>query len=113
MDNGAISDSAVPVVHSISTLLSSFSVVLSALIIAKHLLALEQNQVENRQSCARCNGTGLEPCLCTRWSDRDFGCPSCNHTGLMKCKACGGGGKAVPLAVFLDKDDGGSSSQRY
>eukprot|EP00210_Caulerpa_lentillifera_P006954 g6649.t1 len=101
--------------QSVSTLLSSFSLILGLFILTQQLLTPEQqdqDKFESRETCPRCNGTGLEPCLCTRWSDGDIGCPSCNQTGFTKCKACGGGGKAVPLSVYVKKDNP-SNSQPY
>jgi hypothetical protein len=49
--------------------------------------------------------------MCTRWSDGDVGCPSCNYTGFTRCKACGGGGNAVPIALRVRKDEGKSSTR--
>ena len=59
-----------------------------------------------RRPCPACNGTGMEACFCTRWSDGDFGCNTCNHTGRIPCHVCRGGGNAVPikLEVFMDEE---------
>eukprot|EP01025_Chloroclados_australasicus_P057707 TRINITY_DN7205_c0_g2_i1.p1 TRINITY_DN7205_c0_g2~~TRINITY_DN7205_c0_g2_i1.p1 ORF type:complete len:175 (-),score=1.75 TRINITY_DN7205_c0_g2_i1:373-897(-) len=58
------------------------------------------------EQCPRCNGTGKETCFCSRWSDGDkSGCPSCNYTGYTVCKACGGGGNAVPIPIAIRKHE--------
>ncbi|XP_057776968.1 uncharacterized protein LOC130995628 [Salvia miltiorrhiza] len=31
--------------------------------------------------CSTCNGTGRVTCLCTRWSDGDYGCRACAWLG--------------------------------
>lgn len=61
---------------------------------------------ETRPKCARCSGTGYEPCtLCSRWENaKTVGCDSCN-SGFMRCRGCGGGGTSVPIdsrAVITD-----------
>ena len=62
-------------------------------------------QTPSGDVCPRCEGTGKEACICNRWSDGDTGCQSCNYTGRTQCKACRGGGTAVPIAVAIRKDD--------
>lgn len=67
-------------------------------------MAPEQNrQHRNAEPCPVCQGTGYEECMCTRWSDGDVGCSSCSKTGYMRCRGCGGGGRAVPLLVKVRK----------
>lgn len=100
-----LSDSVSPMIQSVSTMLSSFSFFLGLIFLGRQVLTPRSDEYENQDPCARCNGTGLEPCFCTRWSDGDVGCPSCEHTGYTRCKACGGTGKAVPLSIYVDKDD--------
>lgn len=63
-----------------------------------------QDGMEQRNACPVCQGTGFEECMCTRWSDGDVGCSSCSKTGYMRCRGCGGGGKAVPLLVKVRRD---------
>jgi hypothetical protein len=82
--------------------LSSFSSLASALGFSiAALLYFRSNQVDQTDSqlpeCPRCEGTGFTECVCTRWSDGDFGCSSCHGTGKMPCPGCGGGGRATPL----------------
>lgn len=114
VDGGLLTDSATPLVQSVASLVPSITFFIGLVLLGQQLLAPEQNQrIESRDVCPRCHGTGFEPCLCTRWSDGDVGCPSCHHTGWMKCKACGGGGKAVPLSVYITKEDSSPTSQRY
>jgi len=114
VESGVLTDSATPIVQSIASLVPSITVFIGLVLLGQQLLAPEQNQgIENRDVCPRCHGTGFEPCLCTRWSDGDVGCPSCHQTGWMKCKACGGGGKAVPLSVYITNEDSTTNSQRY
>ncbi|PNH11903.1 hypothetical protein TSOC_001191 [Tetrabaena socialis] len=57
----------------------------------------------NSEPCPVCHGSGFEACLCSRWSDGDAGCSSCSKTGYMRCRGCGGGGIATPLAVKVRK----------
>ncbi|CAI9093196.1 OLC1v1028637C1 [Oldenlandia corymbosa var. corymbosa] len=40
--------------------------------------------------CSTCNGTGRVTCLCSRWSDGDYGCRTCAGSGRMACNSCGG-----------------------
>ncbi|XP_024539870.1 uncharacterized protein LOC112349518 [Selaginella moellendorffii] len=47
--------------------------------------------------CPRCNGAGRTECLCTRWSDKDYGCRSCGGSGRMRCNSCGGSGTGRPI----------------
>ncbi|EPS58680.1 hypothetical protein M569_16134 [Genlisea aurea] len=49
--------------------------------------------------CPSCNGTGRITCICTRWSDGDFGCRTCSGSGRMPCTRCGGTGTGRPLPV--------------
>ncbi|CAL5222188.1 g4516 [Coccomyxa viridis] len=64
-------------------------------------LASQQENAEPRQECGVCNGTGVVPCICRRWSDSDVGCATCNGRGMMACSSCGGGGTAVPITAKL------------
>lgn len=67
-----------------------------------------KEEVSSGTECPRCHGTGKEACFCTRWSDGDTsGCASCNYTGVTRCKACGGGGSAVPIRLAIRKDEPG------
>lgn len=61
------------------------------------------DETHSQTPCPSCHGTGYEPCMCTRWSDNDIGCGACRKTGYMKCRSCGGGGTAVPIAVAVRK----------
>ncbi|KAI8469379.1 MAG: hypothetical protein J3K34DRAFT_423851 [Monoraphidium minutum] len=72
-------------------------------LLQRELVARERlaNEASNRRPCPGCNGRGYEACVCTRWSDNDPGCNSCSHTGYMRCRACGGGGMAVPIKVTI------------
>lgn len=71
----------------------------------------EQGGYEEREACPRCNGSGYEPCMCTRWSNDNMGCSSCRKTSYMRCRACGGGGKPrlahVPIKMDVRADNGG------
>lgn len=87
----------------LSVLFTSASVALGALILGQQLM-LEQDQMERREPCPACGGTGYEPCMCTRWSDNDVGCGGCGNTGYTKCSKCGGGGTAVPIPVSIRRD---------
>lgn len=73
------------------------------------LLAYVLSRPEEKESgkeCPRCNGTGREVCWCRGWSDGDSsGCQSCNYSGFTSCKACGGGGTAVPIPLKIRADD--------
>jgi hypothetical protein len=60
-----------------------------------------QEARSQEQPCPSCLGSGLQPCMCLRWSDGDRGCSTCNHTGYMRCRSCGGGGRAVPIKASL------------
>ncbi|KAG9139577.1 hypothetical protein Leryth_016345 [Lithospermum erythrorhizon] len=51
--------------------------------------------------CPSCNGTGRVPCMCSRWSDGDFGCRTCSGSGRMGCSSCGGSGTGRPLPSQL------------
>jgi len=64
------------------------------------------------RECPSCQGTGVEACFCTRWSDGDNGCSSCNMTGKMPCRACRGGGTAVPIALEIYMDEEGIVKER-
>ena len=70
--------------------------------ICLQLVCRTQSQFDD-QPCPRCNGSGYEECMCTRWSDGDSGCSSCSQTGYMKCRSCRGGGKAIPLLQAVRK----------
>ena len=61
---------------------------------------------ESGEPCANCGGTGVVDCMCTRWSDGDAGCGSCGYTTKTACTACGGGGNASPIALYIRRDDG-------
>lgn len=87
---------------------SAVPAVATSVAVAWGALMLTQNPAHTSQSgepCPACGGTGLETCFCNRWSDGDAGCQSCNHTGYMKCRSCGGGGTAVPIAMTVRKND--------
>lgn len=58
-------------------------------------------EASNQRPCPSCNGSGYEPCLCNRWSDGDTGCNTCHHTGYMRCRSCGGGGRAIPIKATV------------
>ena len=64
-------------------------------------LQAKQPGVGPNPECGSCEGTGLVPCICNRWSDGDSGCSICRSTGRMTCPSCGGGGTAVPIAATL------------
>ncbi|GBF92048.1 hypothetical protein Rsub_04395 [Raphidocelis subcapitata] len=66
----------------------------------------QQERLESpaRRACPACEGRGVEPCACTRWSDGDAGCRSCRNSGLTQCRSCGGGGTAVPIKVTIRSD---------
>eukprot|EP00892_Ulva_mutabilis_P007641 jgi/Ulvmu1/5249/UM022_0042.1 len=78
---------------------------------AAYQLAQVQDEKPSGNVCPRCDGTGQESCACNRWSDGDSGCRSCNYTGTTQCKACRGGGTAVPISVAIRKDDPGHRNQ--
>lgn len=63
----------------------------------------EEQEAGEREACPSCGGSGVEECMCTRWSDGDVGCTTCNKTGYMKCRSCRGGGTAVPIKVSIRK----------
>ncbi|GMH32672.1 hypothetical protein BSKO_00506 [Bryopsis sp. KO-2023] len=86
-----------------SMLLTSASVALGALILGQQLMP-EQDQMERREPCPACGGTGYEACMCTRWSDEDVGCNGCGNTGYTRCRSCGGGGTAVPVPISIRRD---------
>ncbi|GBF90141.1 hypothetical protein Rsub_03274 [Raphidocelis subcapitata] len=86
------------------------SLALSASALFGGLLLLQKLAAEERleqqraaRPCPSCQGRGVEPCVCNRWSDGDAGCASCNRTGLMRCRSCGGGGTAVPIKATLTR----------
>ncbi|KAG6425498.1 hypothetical protein SASPL_115936 [Salvia splendens] len=51
--------------------------------------------------CPSCNGTGRVTCMCTRWSDSDYGCRTCAGSGRMGCSSCGGSGTGRPIPVQI------------
>lgn len=68
-------------------------------------------QVEDQDACPRCHGSGYEPCVCTKWSNNtDVGCGGCNQSGYMKCRSCGGRGKAIPLLRTVKAEESSRSS---
>lgn len=70
-----------------------------------YFLLGSEEEKEIGKECPRCNGTGREVCWCRGWSDGDTsGCQSCNYTGVTSCKACGGGGTAVPIPLKIRAD---------
>jgi len=101
-------------VHTASTVLSAGLIATGAWMLSRQLSVEQDQQQQNRsEACPRCNGSGYEPCLCARWSDGDVGCSTCNRTGYQSCRACGGGGMAVPLlrrAEKLPNNGGGGDS---
>lgn len=66
-----------------------------------YLLSDQAKQAGPNPECSTCEGTGLVPCICSRWSDGDRGCSICRNSGQMDCPSCGGGGKAVPIVVAI------------
>lgn len=87
-----------------SQLVSTVAIAVGAWILTNQMSA-QENHPENGRPCPSCGGSGYEPCICQRWSDKDVGCRSCSKTGYMQCRACGGGGTAVPIAVAIRKHD--------
>ncbi|KAI8463518.1 MAG: hypothetical protein J3K34DRAFT_443751 [Monoraphidium minutum] len=59
------------------------------------------HEATNERPCPSCHGSGYQPCLCQRWSDGDTGCNSCSHSGYMRCRSCGGGGRAIPIKATI------------
>ncbi|KAJ7560817.1 hypothetical protein O6H91_03G001400 [Diphasiastrum complanatum] len=51
--------------------------------------------------CPTCKGTKKVPCLCTRWSDKDFGCRTCDGKGSMVCNSCGGSGTGRRISASV------------
>ncbi|KAF8072822.1 hypothetical protein HT031_000482 [Scenedesmus sp. PABB004] len=92
-----------------ATLVSTAAAAVGAWLLSQQM-ALEQDQMEagdsgiNRRPCPGCGGSGVEACMCQRWSDGDAGCGSCNRTGVTSCRYCRGGGTAVPIKVTIRKD---------
>lgn len=83
-------------------------ILLVASVSAYYITRGHKEEVSSGTECPRCHGTGMEACFCTRWSDGDTsGCNSCNYTGVTRCKACGGGGSAVPIRLAIRKDEPG------
>lgn len=78
-------------------------------------LKMEQDAMERegRRECETCAGSGVVPCICTRWSDRDVGCGACGGSGMMECTSCGGGGTAVPIEAKVYVQKQGSSQSKY
>jgi len=71
----------------------------------------ESPQEEVGEACPRCSGRGFEPCMCQKWSDGDqSGCSSCSRSGYMRCRSCGGGGRAVRQPVTIRAE---SSQRQY
>lgn len=93
---GASASGQIPIIQWLSYAIAAF---------AAYQLAQVQDEKPSGDVCPRCDGTGKEACICNRWSDGDSGCQSCNYTGHTQCKACRGGGTAVPIAVTIRKDD--------
>lgn len=94
-----MSDSAsgqIPIIQWLSYAIAAF---------AAYQLSQVQDEKPSGDVCPRCDGTGKEACICNRWSDGDSGCQSCEYTGRTQCKACRGGGTAVPISVAIRKDD--------
>ena len=60
------------------------------------------DEVDEREACPRCDGSGRTACACTRWSADGEGCSSCGYTGLTVCPACRGGGRAVRVTVKIE-----------
>lgn len=66
--------------------------------IAWTIMQQPEAQVEDQEtSCPRCAGSGYEPCVCRKWSDSDVGCGGCSQSGYMRCRSCGGRGKAIRM----------------
>lgn len=82
-------------------------------LLSSERVAVEQDRTRSEsEPCPRCNGRGVEECMCTRWSDGDAGCSACGRSGFMKCRSCGGGGTAVPLlSTIKQRSNGGRHMQ--
>lgn len=59
-----------------------------------------ESQMPARE-CPVCSGSGYEPCTCTKWSKDGQGCNGCHKTGMMRCRGCGGGGRATPIYALI------------
>lgn len=90
-----------------SGLVSIFSFALGGIGLAFLLSDQARQERGPNPECGSCDGTGLVPCICNRWSDGDSGCSVCKNTGRMTCPSCRGGGTAVPIAATIT-----ASSQR-
>lgn len=97
--------SSMDVVTTVSQIVTTATIAVGTWWMLNRELAPQQDRYEQRNStpCPVCSGTGFETCLCTRWSDGDYGCSTCSKTGYMRCRACSGGGTAVPLAMKIRK----------
>lgn len=91
-------------IDTVSQLVTTLTVTAGVLWMGRELL-MDQAKIQETPEtpCPSCGGTGYERCICTRWSDGDVGCASCKKTGMMKCRSCGGGGTAVPIALAVRK----------
>jgi hypothetical protein len=76
------------------------------------LLADQAKPQGPNPECSTCEGTGLVPCVCNRWSDGDRGCSICRGSGRMACPSCGGGGTAVPIVARVEATKGPSLMDR-
>lgn len=63
--------------------------------------------------CPSCNGTGRVSCMCTRWSDGDYGCRACAGSGRAACNKCGGSGTGRPIPVQISVLPRNPPSWRY
>eukprot|EP00879_Flechtneria_rotunda_P000938 GHRR01001068.1.p1 GENE.GHRR01001068.1~~GHRR01001068.1.p1 ORF type:complete len:142 (+),score=0.12 GHRR01001068.1:204-629(+) len=89
-----------------SQVVSTVTVAVAAWWFSKQLGVAQDTMNTSRRPCPRCNGTGYEACMCTKWSDEDVGCNSCSSSpGYTKCSACGGGGTAVPIKVAISRNN--------
>lgn len=91
---------------SLATQLATTALIAGAWYLSQQQEAVEQERLEgsDRRPCPSCGGSGVQPCLCTKWSDGDVGCSSCSSSGWTKCNSCGGGGMAVPIKVSIRKN---------
>ncbi|KAG2483883.1 hypothetical protein HYH03_017277 [Edaphochlamys debaryana] len=101
----AFSGGEMDTISTISQLATTSALAVGAFMLLNQPTRLpEQDRLDhNSEPCPVCHGSGYEECLCSRWSDGDAGCGSCSKTGYMRCRGCGGGGKAVPLMVRVPR----------